>query len=242
MSASTLTASSKSGHPLLRWLRSTLGRKTVAAVTGIMLVLFLVVHLAGNLTIFLGPDAINEYARQLHELGVLLWVARIGLLVMLVLHVWATVTLIVENRAAKKTNYSYGNKVESTLFARTMRYTGFIVLAFIIFHLAHFALGLIQPEAYQLRDAQGRHDVYAMIILGFRNVPISVFYLVALFLLTFHLSHGLGSLFQTLGLSNQRLRLLWERSGIALAWLLFLGYASIPAAILVFNFGSEVAP
>ncbi len=230
--SATLTATSKP-NPILAWIFSSIGKKTIVAVTGALLVLFLCGHLLGNFTLYFGQNAINTYAEKLHSLGPLLWLVRLGLLGIFAAHIFFTVLLILENRAAHGAKYVHRNSVPSTIFVKTMKYTGFVVLAFVIFHLAHFTLGLVQPEAYQLLDPEGRKDVYSIVILGFQNVPISLFYISALILLTFHLSHGIGSLFQTLGIANKKLRPLFERGGVIIAWALCLGYISIPISVML---------
>lgn len=230
--AATLTAHSKT-CPLFGWLFSSIGKKTIVAVTGTLLVLFLCGHLLGNFTLYFGQNAINTYAEKLHSLGALLWVIRFVLLGIFGAHIFFTVLLVLENRAANGAKYVHRNSVPSTIFVKTMKYTGLLVLAFVIFHLAHFTLGWIQPEAYQLVDPEGRKDVYSIVILGFQNVPISLFYIFSLVLLTFHLSHGIGSLFQTLGIANKKLRPCFERGGLLIAWLLCLGYISIPLSVLL---------
>lgn len=219
--------------PLGAFVGSSVGKKAIVAVTGIILILFVIGHLAGNLTIFLGQDAINAYAVKLRDLGPLLWVARIGLLIAVGLHIYFTVVLTVENRQARPVSYIMKKSIRSTIFARTMRLSGVFLIAFIIFHLAHFTLFLVHPEYRNLHDAQGRHDVYSMVILGFQSPIVSLFYIVSLFLLAFHLSHGIGSLFQTLGISNKVLRPFYEKSARVLAWLLFIGYTSIPTSVLL---------
>jgi succinate dehydrogenase / fumarate reductase cytochrome b subunit len=223
--------------PIIRWIFSSIGKKTIVAVTGLLLVLFLVGHLLGNFTLFVGQDAINTYAEKLQSLGPLLWVIRLGLLAVFATHIWFTVLLILENRRASGSKYLYKNHMGASVFVRTMKYTGLIVIAFVIFHLAHLTLGFVMPQAYALKeimpDGTARHDVYSMVILGFQNVPISLFYIVALTLLTFHLSHGISSLFQTFGLSNKKLRPLFDKGGLAVAWLLWAGYVSIPLSVLL---------
>lgn len=245
MSASS--ASSAASPPLylapLAWLFSSLGKKTVVAVTGIALVLFVVGHLIGNLTIFLGPDAINTYAMKLRDLGGLLWVIRLGLLAIVGLHIVFTMLVWKENRAARPQKYAVFAPMKTTVFARTMRLTGLIVLAFIAFHLAHFTMLLVDPSFAKLHteiDGRKVHDVYSMVVLGFRNPLVSVFYIFSLALVASHLSHGIGSLFQTLGLTTKTLRPVIETGGRVLAWLLFIGYASIPVSILVFGLGKGI--
>ena len=232
-------------HPLLNWLFSSLGKKIVVALTGIVLVLFVIGHLVGNFTFFLGPDAINSYAMQLRALGPLLWIARIGLLVAVGLHIGFTMLLWKENQAARPQKYAVKAAMKTTVFARTMRLTGLIVLAFIAFHLAHFTLHLVNPDyakLYTELNGQKVHDVYRMLVISFSNPFVSAFYIFSLALVAFHLSHGIGSLFQTLGLSNQTLRPVYEIAGRALAWALFVGYASIPVSILFFGVGKGVLP
>jgi len=228
--------------PLIGWLFSSIGKKTVVALTGVALVFFVIGHLLGNFTLFLGPDYINAYALKLHSLGPLLWVIRAGLLGIVVLHIYFTMLLWVENRKARPQKYAVFAPMTTTVFARTMRFTGLIVLAFVVFHLAHFTAHLIDPSYSKLRTQLDGHevmDVYRMVIIGFSNPFVSAFYIFSLFLLAFHLSHGISSLFQTLGVTNKTLRPLCELGARAVAWLLFLGYASIPVSILVFGLGKD---
>lgn len=219
-------------NPIFAWIFSSIGKKTIVAVTGLLLIGFVIGHMLGNLQIFLGQHAINAYAAKLQSLGPLLWMVRGGLLIVVSLHIGFTISLIAGNLAATPQKYAGGNRVPSTVFAKSMRYTGFLVLAFIIFHLAHFTLGYVQPGAFLLHDKDGLHDVYSIMILGFQNVPISIFYLLSVFFLAFHLSHGIGSLFQTLGLNNRKLRPVLARAGQWVAWILFVGFAAIPVAVL----------
>lgn len=231
--------------PLLAWLFSSIGKKTVVAVTGIALVLFVIGHLLGNLTVFFGPDTINSYAMHLRDLGPLLWVIRLGLLTVVGLHIWFTMLVWKENQAARPQKYAVSAPMKTTIFARTMRLTGLIVLAFVAFHLAHFTLLIVHPEYAGFHtelDGREVHDVYKMVVLGFRSPLVSGFYVLSLALLASHLSHGVGSLFQTLGLSNNTLRPLYETAARVLAWALFAGYAAIPISILVFGLGKGVAP
>jgi succinate dehydrogenase / fumarate reductase cytochrome b subunit len=220
-------------NPLLRFSSSSIGRKWIVALTGLALFGFVVGHLVGNLQIFLGsPEPINRYGAFLQGLGELLWAVRGGLLVMLVLHIIFTIKLRAENRAARPTAYAVTKRRAATPAARWMLLSGLTVLCFIIFHLLHYTTQNIDPSFRQLHDAQGRHDVYRMMILGFSNRAASAFYLVGVGLLALHLNHGIASLFQTLGLNSGKLRPLWEKGGPAFAWLIFLGYASIPVAVL----------
>ena len=211
---------------------SSIGRKWTVAVTGLLLFGFVVGHLVGNLQIFLGPDSINRYGAFLQGLGELLWAIRIGLLFMFVVHIVATVQLRLENRAARPVRYAVTKRVRSTFAARWMMLSGIMVLCFVIFHLMHFTTHNIDRSFAALHDVQGRHDVYRMMILGFSNQAASAFYIVGVGLLSVHLNHGFQSLFQTLGLSSAKLASCWIKTGQALSWLIFLGYVSIPVAVL----------
>jgi succinate dehydrogenase / fumarate reductase cytochrome b subunit len=214
------------------FLSSSIGRKWIVALSGLALVGFVVGHLVGNLQIFLGPESINRYGAFLQGLGELLWAVRLGLLAMLVLHVVFTIKLRIENRAARPVRYAVTKRRATTFAARWMLWSGLMVFCFIVFHLLHFTAQKIDPSYLTLHDAQGRHDVFRMMILGFSNKAASAFYLVAVGLLAMHLNHGFQSLFQTLGLSSAKLGSFWSKTGQALSWLIFLGYASIPVAVL----------
>lgn len=219
-------------NPISAYLSSSIGRKWIVALTGLALFGFVVGHLVGNLQVFLGPEPLNRYGAFLQSTGELLWVVRIGLLVMIVAHIFFTIKLRLENRAARPVGYAVTKRLATTFSARMMTLSGLMVLCFIIFHLLHFTAQKIDPSYLMLHDAKGRHDIYRMMILGFSNPLASGFYIVAVGLLAMHLNHGIGSLFQTLGLNSAKVRPLWEKGGVAFAWLIFLGYASIPVAVL----------
>ncbi|MCE9608724.1 MAG: succinate dehydrogenase cytochrome b subunit [Chthoniobacter sp.] len=219
-------------NPISSYLSSSIGRKWIVALTGLGLFGFVVGHMIGNLQVFIGPEPLNRYGHFLQGLGELLWVVRLGLLAMLVAHVVFTIKLRLENRAARGTPYAVTTRRAATLPARMMALSGLMVLCFIVFHLLHFTAQKIDPSFLALHDDKGRHDVYRMMILGFQSKAASGFYVVAVGLLAMHLNHGIGSLFQTLGLNSAKVRPLWEKGGVAFSWLIFLGYASIPVAVL----------
>jgi succinate dehydrogenase / fumarate reductase cytochrome b subunit len=215
-----------------RYLSTSTGKKFLMALSGAAMVGFIFAHLAGNLQIFEGQEAINRYALFLKNLGELLWVARIGLILMILIHIKMSIQLTLENNAARPVAYAEKNYTAASTASRTMIWSGVVILAFIIFHLLHYTFMVVHPQYRNLVDAQGRHDVYSMMVLGFQQPAISLFYIVAIFLLCFHLSHGLYSMFQSLGLQNKKFRdwlLTWAPR---IAWLIFLGYASIPSAVL----------
>jgi succinate dehydrogenase / fumarate reductase cytochrome b subunit len=221
---------------------SSLGKKFVMAVTGMALFLFVVAHLLGNLQIFLGPDTLNRYGAFLQGNTELLWPARVILLVLVSLHVWSAIKLSQENEAARPQPYAHHEIVAASYASRTMVMSGLIILAFIIYHLLHFtvmsqAVNLTHRDFAQLRDAQGRHDVFAMMVLGFRKPLVSIFYIIGMALLFLHLSHGMSAMFQSLGWKSAAYGAAIDRFARIGSWLIFLGYISIPLSIL-FGYGS----
>jgi len=220
-------------------LQSSIGRKILVAATGLALLGFVIAHMLGNLQIFLGPDALNGYARSLKDLGPLLWVMRLGLLVVFVVHAVLAVRIAAENRAARPRRYVHAGRIQATTASRTMVVTGLMILLFVLYHLAHFTLGLTHPEHFaqeEIVPALGgevaRHDVYSMVVLGFQSPLVSGLYIAAMALLALHLSHAVASVFQTLGWNHPRRETLVRRAGAGLAWLIFLGNTSIPVAVL----------
>jgi succinate dehydrogenase / fumarate reductase, cytochrome b subunit len=235
MSVATFTpAPSKkfSKNPIIAFYQSSIGKKTIVGVTGLIWVAYVLGHLAGNLQIFLGPNRINAYAQFLHDLGPMLWAVRIVLVIALVTHVVATLQLARENRVAKSTKYAVPGYQRSTLASRTMVVTGLFVLCFVVYHILHFTLQVTHPQYRDLHDSLGRHDVYRMMILGFRKPLISLFYILGVFFLANHLSHGIASVIQTLGVNNRKLTESISKGGAVLAWLVFGGFAVIPIVIL----------
>jgi len=206
----------------------------IVAVTGVVLIGFVVGHLLGNLQIFLGPDWVNSYAEHLRELGPFLWVIRIFLLLNVLLHIFFTISLAMENRRARPVQYREKENVKATFASRHMALSGLVVLAFIIYHLAHFTVRVTDPRFLLLKaDPLNRYDVYSMMVYGFQNVFVSAFYIVAMFLLTLHLSHGTSSFFQSLGLNDKKMAPRLATAGRFFAWLIFVGYTSIPVAVLL---------
>ena len=206
----------------------------IVAMSGIILILFVIGHLLGNLQIFLGPDWINGYAEHLRELGPFLWVIRAFLFVTVLVHIYYTVRLAIENRRARPERYRRKETVKATLASRSMVMSGLILLALIIYHLLHLTVRTTDPRFLTLpKDPLGHYDVYSMMVLGFLNPLVSGFYIVGMFLLALHLSHGSSSFFQSLGLNNQKLTPRLAFAGRVFAWCLFIGYSSIPAAVLL---------
>lgn len=217
--------------------KSSLGRKYIMALTGGALVLFTIGHMAGNLSFLLGRNQINAYANFLHSTGELLWVARIGLLVMIVLHIWAAISLSAANKAARPVGYAEQKALGSSYASRTMLMSGLIIFCFVVYHLLHFtaqvpAVNLTGKDFGTMLDPEGRKDVYGMIVTGFSNPAVAIFYMIGVGLLSLHLSHGIASLFQSLGFRSKGYAPLINRMGTVIAVVLILGYWSIPLSVL----------
>ena len=212
--------------------KTSISKKAVMAVTGLLLILFVIGHLLGNLCIFGGPDLLNSYAYHLESLGPLLWAVRVTLLLIVSLHILTAVQLTLENRKARPVPYQHLKPIVTTYAARTMALSGFIVLFYLIFHLLHFTFRVTHPSISHGIDAQGHRDVYSLMVLSFRDPLLSLFYVFAMALLSMHLSHGFKSLFQSLGLNNEKLNHKLERLSVIIAVLIFAGYSSIPLAVL----------
>lgn len=217
---------------LARLIQSSLGKKYLMAVTGLGLFVFVIGHMAGNLQIFLGPEAINRYGHFLQTTPEILWPARIGLLALVAIHIATGIALSIENRQARDRAYEVKRVVDATLASRTMLVSGCVIFAFVAFHLAHYTLQVIHPEFRDLHDAQGRHDVYRMMVLGFSNEYVSVFYILSVGLLCYHLSHGVGAMFQSLGLENEVYRARIDRFAQVAAVVIFAGYAAVPLSVM----------
>ena len=217
----------------VRGLPTSVLLKFLIGATGAFLSLFVLGHMAGNLQVYLGPDAINTYAATLKAMPGPLWVIRVVLLGAFVLHIWANVSLTRRNRAARPVDYAGKKPLVSTFFSRTMLPTGLILLAFVLYHLAHFTLGWTQPELYELLDDQGRQDVFSMVVLGFQQPLVSLSYLIAMGLLGAHLAHGVASVFQTAGFRKRQWQSLVDGFGRLFALIVVLGNISIPIACLL---------
>jgi succinate dehydrogenase / fumarate reductase, cytochrome b subunit len=208
------------------------------AITGLALVGFVIAHLLGNLQIFLGPEALNRYGNFLQTTPELVWPLRIGLLAMVLLHIFAAIALTRQNRAARPVAYAHYEVVAASYASRTMFMSGIIVFVFIIYHLLHFTvqvpqINLTGQDFRLLEDSKQRHDIYTMMVSGYRNPLVSGFYVLGIALLSLHLSHGISSLFQSLGLSNRVYMRFLDKLAIVFAIAIFLGYVSIPAAVLM---------
>lgn len=208
------------------------------AVSGVLLFLFVVGHLIGNLQVFLGPEAINRYGHFLQSNLELIWPVRVGLILLVVVHAWSAARVSAENKAARPVGYAGDPAAPAASYAsRTMLMSGLIIGAFVIYHLLHYtfqvqAINLTGKDFVAMHDAKGRHDVYAMMVTGFRQPLVSGFYVVAMALLCTHLSHGVYAMFQSLGIKVGFCPCLPKCLGKWAAILIFVGYVSIPVAVL----------
>lgn len=217
-------------------LSSSLGKKYIMATTGLVLVLFVFGHMLGNLQVFLPPEFINAYAKKLHDLGPVLWLIRLFLLGCVVAHIVTAVQLVIANNKARPNDYQVKQTVQATLASRTMALSGSIVLFFIVFHLMQFTIRTGSFSEYnELKTTlhgESAQDVHAMMIQGFQNPIISVFYVIAVGLLCAHLSHGVSSMFQSLGLRNRVWRSRLTNLAKAYGVIIFLGFAAVPVGVL----------
>jgi succinate dehydrogenase / fumarate reductase, cytochrome b subunit len=206
---------------------STIGKKTVMALSGIVLVGFVVAHMIGNLQVYLGPRVLNGYSEALHHLlhGGGLWIARGVLLLCVGLHIWAATSLTLENRKARAVGYRTQQWRESTLASRSMRWSGTVILVFIVYHLLHLTTGDVHPDFVV-------GDVYHNFVAGFQVWPVSVFYIAAMLALAPHLYHGVWSMLQTLGLSHPRYNPLRRVLSAFVTVLVAGGNITFPLAVL----------
>ncbi len=237
---------------LLAVMNSTIGLKLVMATTGFILVGFVVVHMLGNLQIYLGPTVFNDYSQMMQSTK-LVWVLRLIMLGAIAGHVMTASRLTMRNSEARENEYEGSLKAQTSSAAgRLMMHTGVIVLIFIVVHLAHFTLGLVHPENFHFHEMlQGntwvavpsdfdtttlaaselRHDAYAMFVRGFQSPAMAIFYIVCNCAVMFHLYHAVASMFATLGLSNRDSRGLFKLVGISIAVIVLLGNISFPIAV-----------
>jgi succinate dehydrogenase / fumarate reductase, cytochrome b subunit len=211
----------------LRFWQTTVGKKAIMAATGVILFGFVVGHLAGNLQVFEGPEKLNRYAAFLKSLPALLWGARIVLSISVILHIWSSFQLWLLQREARPVGYVKKVNFNSTYASRTMQWSGPIILAFVIWHLLQFTIGAVHPGA-----PFDEHNVYNNVVYGFQVWPVSLFYIIAMLMLCYHLYHGLWSMFQSLGFSHPVYTPILRALAKVFAILLALGYISIPVAVL----------
>lgn len=208
------------------YLRSSIGRKVIMAVTGAILLGFVLGHMIGNLTVYIGPEAMNGYAVFLRAFlhGAGLWIARAVLLLAVILHIWSATSLTLTSRKARPVAYSQVEWRESTYASRTMRWSGVLIFLFVVYHLMHFTFGNAHPAFIE-------GDVYHNFVSGFRSLPVAVVYIVAMIALGFHMRHGFWSMFQTLGVSHPRYIAMAKAGSWIFAAIVVLGNISFPLAV-----------
>jgi len=226
------TAAIQPLHRAVRFYEAPIGKKAVMAVTGVILVGYVIGHLLGNLQIYSSdPQQINRYAAFLHNPAnaVALWTVRTLLLAAVVLHITAAIQLWLQNRAARPVGYYKKDDVPTSYAARTMKWSGFIVGAFVIFHVLHLTAGAVVPIK---EIGPNQPDVRANVISGFQNPAISGFYILAMILLCMHLYHGMWSMFQSVGLGEARYSPAIKKGAAIVAILIAIGNCSIPIAVM----------
>lgn len=212
---------------LLQFFRSSIGKKVVMAATGVILFGFVVAHMVGNLQVYLGREAMDQYAVFLRQVGHGggLWVARGVLLLAVALHIWAATSLTLMNRAARPRGYRERRNLESTYASRTMRWSGVILVLFVVYHLMHFTWGNAHPRF------QHGH-VYHNFVTGFQAPWVSGFYILAMLCLGLHMYHGVWSMMQTVGLSHPRYNHLRHAFATLVTVVVIAGNISFPLAVL----------
>ena len=211
---------------LLRFYRAAIGKKIVMGVTGLIGTGFVVLHMAGNLLAFRGPEAINAYAHFLASTGELLWLLRLVLIGSVILHVVAAYQLTMQNRAARPVGYVRREPQVSTWAARTMRWGGALLLVFIVLHVMHFTNPGWRPEG-----VFDKADVYTNLVMSFRIWWITLFYVAGMIALGLHLYHGAWSSVRSIGLSQPTRRPLHRTVALAIALIVWLGFTAVPVAV-----------
>ena len=234
----------------LAFFEAYIGKKVVMAATGAMLVLFILGHLIGNLLIFLPPHSdgyqtvypVNHYTALLHAHPNLLSVIEASLIAVAVLHIWSSFLLWLQKRRARPIAYVKKDNVPPSYASRTMMWGGPIVAAFVVFHLLHLTTGSVHLgfQGPMVADGEPQYFTYQNVIHGFRYVPVSVAYIVAIVLLSMHLYHGAWSMFQSVGVSHPRYTPILKWTAHIFAWIVAIGFISIPIAVLAGLVGSEV--
>jgi succinate dehydrogenase / fumarate reductase cytochrome b subunit len=219
---------------LIAFYRSTIGKKIIMAVTGLIGIGFVILHMAGNLQAFVSQDKINSYGALLHgPLAELTWLLRIVLIVAVVLHVLMAYQLTMLSRAARPIGYEHKEPQVATLASRTMKWGGVLLLVFIVVHLLHFTTEAIDPGGWRgMTDNQGHRDVYGNIIASFRIWWVAAFYIVAMIALGLHLYHGAWSSVRTLGYAKTSAHPLQRRIALVVAIVVWLGFTIVPVGVI----------
>ena len=212
--------------------QSSVGRKIIMAVTGFVLVAFVCVHLLGNSSLFFGADAINAYAQKLHSLGPFVWVFRLVMLAAFAIHIFFGIQLTLENKAATPEKNVQVKRLKTGFGAETMVISGLILLAFVIYHLLHFTVRVPGMGVYEMNEATQMVNVYTMVVTAFMSLLKVAIYVIGMVFLFLHVGHCFQSLFQTIGLSNDKSLPVMGLLSKLVAVVLLLGYISIPLLIV----------
>lgn len=220
----------------MQWYKSSLGKKFIMAVTGLLMVLFVIVHMLGNFTIFGGADGINAYAEGLRAVPPFLWGFRLVMLAAFMVHIWMGVNLYLENKSARPTEYAMKKNQRTSFSAQTMIWTGILLAAFVVYHILHFTAHVAIDPAIaagvgQNFDAAGRPDVFAMVVQAFGQFVVTLIYAAAMVVLLLHLAHGVQSFFQSLGVNNDATLPFLEKWGRGVAFVIMVGFVLIPVTI-----------
>jgi len=212
---------------------SSVGRKILVAISGQLMVLFVIVHLLGNSSIFI-PGGINAYAEHLHALPPLVWSLRIVMLVSLLTHIYFGIQLTLENKTANPTPYAVKRELKATFSSSNMIWTGVLLGIFIIGHLLHFTARVTPDIAPRLASLSSGpfFDVYSMVVGSFRHGAIAAIYVASMVVLFLHLNHGIQAFFQTMGWNSDRSLPVMSKAGRTIAIIFLVGYSSIPIFIL----------
>jgi len=217
-------------------LNSSIGKKFIMATTGILLLLFLVVHLLNNLLLFLGPDIFNENVARLEAIKPLIRVIEILLLIIFVLHIYNAIKLYFENKKANPQKYAINaNSENSTFYSRFMNISGSIILIFLIYHLWTFWMSF----NFSAHPVDGSHPFYAIVQDTFANLFISIFYIVTMVILGFHLNHSFQSAFQTMGWQHNKYAPFVKKIGTVIAVIITIGFVSIPVFFYLASLGGN---
>jgi succinate dehydrogenase / fumarate reductase cytochrome b subunit len=256
---------------MFKYLNHYVISKYVMAFSGAYLLLFITAHLIGNMQLFIGRETFNAYANFLQSLGGILWAERIILIIAAILHIVTAIYLKLHNYKLKGEKYEVRKYLKAGLSSRTMIWTGLMVIAFIIFHILHFTVGVIDSKNYNYQEIYSknaylatiapdieqssvksfeevnlepvvgeRHDAYKMVVMSFRNPWISLFYMIAVFLLGVHLIHSLQSACQTLSLDGPRFTKFIRPFSVVYGWIIGGGFLIIPLSVLLGIIGGNV--
>jgi len=213
---------------------SLVGKKICLGFSGLVLLSFVVVHLLGNMVIYAGQDAFNNYGHFLHKNAKFLNIGRAFFLLNSILHVYLSISITMTNRAANQIQYSVKQNINTSFASSTMILSGVIVMFFVLFHLSHFTWGWIQPESYGLMDGENRYDIYTMLVNDFSNVYISMIYILSLVFLGLHLSHALFSVCQTFSIISTKETIhKFRTTSKIIGASIVVGYMSVPTSILL---------